>query len=188
MNTTYAIILCIAVLVFVLSATSSTKSEHFFYGPRGGGRGGRGGGGGRGGRGGRGGGRGGRGGGRRPRHHRGGWWPYGNRGWYSGGWQPYWWYAPDMYPIYSYDDISTYASPSWCWSRVYATEASQNGVMTKQDWAQWASTEGMKYVLFPKQFSNELPFILVPSSNLDKCEFASSDVVTLRNYDLRLLN
>jgi hypothetical protein len=86
------------------------------------------------------------------------------------------------------NDVGTYASASWCWSRVYATEALNKSDASKRQWIEWAKQQGMTYVLFPKTLSTNVSFILIPSANTMDCEIASSDTTSLQNYDLRLIN
>jgi hypothetical protein len=195
MNTTH---IALMVLVAIVIFTYFNSSESF-RGGGGGGGGGRGGGGRGGGFGGgrmgggrMGGGRmgGGRGGG--GRRGRGGRGRHGGRyynpGWYGIGgayaWPyAYYWDWPYDYPIYTVNDISTYAGPQWCWSQVTKSQAGLAPTATREDWIRWAKAQGMTVILFVKDKLIKDEYILVQGTT--NCYLPSSADLSL--YEFRSL-
>lgn len=64
-----------------------------------------------------------------------------------------------MYPINDYSDITTYAGPQWCFTKLTKAEVGMPSQGTgRSDWTEWAKYQGMSFILFPK---NSDEFILV---------------------------
>jgi len=106
--------------------------------------------------------------------------PYG----YTTGWWPYYWDFPYEYPITTIQEINTYSSPEWCFSKVTSKDINMDDTIPtekrREEWLKWAKEMGMTFILFDKS-SND--FILVQDTK--NCFLASN--ADLSNYEFRTI-
>jgi hypothetical protein len=182
MNQQMQILICILLITILLIVFSiqymENNVEQFYFSRRGGGRGGGRGFGGRG--------FGGRGFGGRGFSGRGSGRGFGGRGWRNRGfnrnrgWGGYGGY-PYIYaygtPTYYYDDYyANDVSPNdWCWEKVTLKDADLKESVTRKEWVDWATRQGLKRILFPKTGEN---FIMKQSiTNCSSIDISKYDSV-----------